>query len=122
MRSRRILVAVLALVLVFVAAPAPADTFRVKARGDAPGNFRWRPAFQHINKGDRIVWKNPTSTSHTVTAYGDNWSKNTTIGSGDKASKRFRQKGTYRYRCTRVGHSSLSGGECEGMCGTIHVM
>ena len=121
MMSRRILIPVVALVaLVGVATPSPADTSRVKAAG-SPGSYRWDPDFRHIQKGDRIVWKNPTGTTHTVTAYSGPWSKNTSVPAGERTSKKFRKRGTYKYRCTIPGHSSLSGGQCNGMCGEIHV-
>ena len=123
MKIRRLVISALALSLLVVAAPspAPADTYRVRAAGE-PGSFRWKPDFRHVNKGDRIVWKNPTSATHTVTAYKGQWSKNSSVPSGEKTSFRFRNKGTYKYRCTTPGHSSLSDGNCSGMCGEIHVM
>ena len=122
MTFRRILVTVLALVaLVALAAPSPADTFRVKASGSA-GSFRWQPDFRHIGKGDRIVWKNPTSATHTVTAYKGPWNKDASVSSGERTKFRFTRKGAYFYRCTQPGHSSLDNGECSGMCGEIHVM
>lgn len=121
MRFRRILVSALALVaLVVVAAPSPADTSRVRAKG-SPGSFRWAPDFRHITKGDKIVWKNGTSYTHTVTAYKGDWSKNTTVPAGERTSFKFRKTGQFLFRCTQQGHSSLSGGECNGMCGEIHV-
>jgi plastocyanin len=121
MTFRRVLVSVLALIaLMAVATPTPAASFRVKASG-SPGSFRWQPDFRHINKGDRIVWKNPTSATHTVTAYSGQWSKNSTVPSGEKTKFKFRKTGSFLYRCTQPGHSSLSGGECNGMCGEIHV-
>lgn len=120
--TRRLLVLLVALAAVFAfAAPSMGDTYRIKARGE-PGTFRWRPAEQHGSKGDRIVWKNPTDVAHTVTAYSNNWSKDVTVRPGERVSKRFRRKGAYLYRCTRPGHSTLSGGDCNGMCGKIHIM
>lgn len=122
MNPRRILVSSMAVIaLMGMSVPAPADTARIKASGSAPGEYRWGSGFKHITKGDRIVWKNPTGTAHTVTAYAGRWSKNSSVPSGGQTSFRFRNKGSYKYRCTRPGHSSLSGGECSGMCGEIHV-
>ncbi|HEV3472627.1 MAG TPA: hypothetical protein VG408_05405 [Actinomycetota bacterium] len=74
-----------------------------------------------IAKGDRIVWKNPTSCDHTVTAYGRGWDKNTGLGPGDSTTKRFRRTGNYRFRCMTVGHSVLENGVCTGMCGRVRV-
>lgn len=119
--ARRFLVPVLALVaLMGLSVPAPADSFNVKASG-SPGNYRWQPDFRHITKGDKIVWKNPTSATHTVTAYAGPWNKNSSVPAGGKTSFRFTKKGTYDFRCTQPGHSTVSGGECNGMCGQIHV-
>lgn len=122
MTFRRILVTVVALTaLVALAAPLPAATFRVKASGSA-GSYQWQPDLRRIAKGDRIVWKNPTSATHTVTAYKGPWNKDASVGSGERTKFRFTKKGTYLYRCTAPGHSSLNDGECSGMCGEIRVM
>jgi plastocyanin len=110
-----------ALTLMLVATPAPADTGHVKAAG-SPGSFHWQPAQRHIGKGDRVVWKNPTSSTHTVTAYSGNWSMNGTLPSGETLKHVFKRKGVYLYRCMQPGHSSIVNGECQGMCGEIHVM
>lgn len=120
MRRRIAVMAVALGALVVLAGPSPADTFRVKAAG-SPGSFSWNPSFRHINKGDKIVWKNPTSFTHTVKAYKGDWSKNVTIRPGERTSFRFRKRGTFKYRCTQTNHSSLTSGECNGMCGEIHV-
>lgn len=121
MNLRRILVSVVALVaLMGISLPAPADTFRIKASG-SPGSYRWGSGFKHITKGDKIVWKNPTGATHTVTAYAGSWSKNSTVPSGGSTSFKFTRKGSFLYRCVTAGHSSLDGGECNGMCGEIHV-
>ena len=119
MRFRRIAVSLFAVgALVALASPTPADTFRVRAT-DAR---TWKPATKHISKGDRIRWKNPTNLTHTVTAYGGGWSKNSSISPGERTSFRFNNKGRYTYRCMTAGHSSLNGSECSGMCGVVHVM
>ena len=93
------------------------DTFRVKTTD----NNRWNPDFRHITRGDRIVWKNPESRNrtHDVKAYGNNWNKYEVLSPGEATRKRFRRNGTYKYRCTI--HSSLNNGDCNGMCGVIHV-
>ena len=121
MRSRRVVVAAAALGLV-LAFPGTSmgDSFRVRATGSSP-NFAWDPDYRHITKGDRVVWKNTTSASHRVVAYKGPWAKDTTIGPDETTAKRFRRTGTYRYRCTMPGHSTLADGNCQGMCGTVHV-
>lgn len=121
MTGKLIVLAVAAASIFAFAAPSLGDTFRIKATGE-PGTFRWMPNDRHASRGDRIVWRNPTGNAHTVTAYSNNWDKNVTIAPGERTSKRFRRRGEYLYRCTRPGHSTLSGGECNGMCGRIHVM
>lgn len=122
MSLRRIAATVLAIGLLgaFPAASS-ADTFRVRAVGSSPTDFSWDPDFRHIMKGDRIVWKNTTESSHSVVAYRGPWSKETTIAPAETTSKRFRRTGTFKYRCTRPGHSTLTDGTCSGMCGTVHV-
>lgn len=108
--------------LAAVQAPAGGGTTRVKAVG-SPGSFSWSPDFKHITVGTKVVWKNTTTYNHTVAAYSSNWKKNTTIDSdGGTTSKLFKRKGAYLYRCTQPGHSSLSSGNCTGMCGEIHVV
>ena len=121
MMLRKIAIALAALVAMFLlATPAPADTFKIKAAGE-PGSFHWQPSSRHISKGDKIVWKNPTSATHTVTGYSDNWSMNSELPPGETLSHKFKKRGTYLFRCTQPGHSSLTNGECQGMCGEIHV-
>ncbi len=107
--------------LLGVPGTAPAATFVVKATGDAPTNFRWMPDFRHIVKGNRVRWKNPTEATHRVVSYSGPWTKNMSIAPGETTAKRFRKPGKYLYRCTVTGHSTLSNGECTGMCGQVHV-
>ena len=99
------------------AAPSLGDTTRIKAikEGD---RYLWNKDFVSISKGDKVVWKNPTGVNHTVTFY-KGASKNTTIGEGERTSKKFRKRGAFYYRCTI--HSQLNDGECSGMCGHVHV-
>ena len=122
MKARRLAVSALALTAV-VAFPgvSSGETFRVKAAGSTTSGFSWMPDFRHITKGNRIVWRNPTDVTHRVIAYSNNWSKEAEIAPGETTAKRFPNRGRYLYRCTRPGHSTLANGECDGMCGTIHV-
>ena len=92
------------------------DSFRVRATDDDT----WRPAVREIHKGDRIVWKNPTGSPHTVTAYSPNWGKDTFLPPAGSTSKRFRRRGVYKYYCELHGHVTDSG-VCHGMCGKIRV-
>lgn len=104
------------------AAAAVAATFNVKAVR-VTGGWRWRDASgdQHtyINRGDYIRWRNPTSRTHNVVAYGGNWSYARTLAPGTRVRRRFGTTGNFRYRCTR--HSALVNGRCSGQCGIIHV-
>jgi plastocyanin len=98
-------------------------TSTIKAMGTAPGNFHWMPTPKSIHKGDTIVWKNTTSTTHHVVGYKGSWNKNSSIAAnGGTTSFHFTKRGTYKYRCDIPGHSTLaSDGTCSGMCGVIHV-
>ncbi len=119
--TRRLVVIVLAAAcLLAPAAPAGGGRVRIKAAGST-GAWEWKPSFKHIVKGTVVVWKNPTSTTHRVTAYTDNWSKDSSVDPGTATRKKFRKPGLYGYRCTVPGHSSMNGTECSGMCGEIHV-
>lgn len=108
--------AVLAL-LVMAPTASLGASFNVKATGDDT----WRPTLRTIHKGDKVVWKNPTDDLHNVTAYSNNWSKNTQLPPDQRTSKRFNQRGTYKYYCTEHGHVTNSG-VCHGMCGKIKVL
>lgn len=112
-RIRLLLVSVLALAI--VAAPALAAPVRVRATD----NNTWSPFEQESSRGQRVVWKNPTTRKHTVTSYGSNWSKDVVIRPGERTRKAFKRTGTFRYRC-RI-HSHLDGSDCHGMCGRIRV-
>lgn len=97
----------------------PATSIGGKTRIKATSNRTWNPDFKGVKKGTKVIWKNPTGVTHSVTAYGDNWSKNTDISPGNKTSKIFRKNGAYNYRCRF--HSTLVNGDCNGMCGHVHV-
>jgi plastocyanin len=121
----RLLVVVIVVGLTLGPATSLAATRRFRAAGQ-PGSFRWEPQVRRIQKGDRIVWTNPTGTSHSVTAYRGRWSKNTVIGPGERTARRFRRAGTYKFRCTinagtPAAHSRLRNGRCSGMCGKVRV-
>lgn len=120
-RSALISAVVAALLLSLLAVPSAGDTSRIRAAGSDEDGYRWRPNDRTISRGDRIVWSNPTSRTHTVTAYGRNWSKNTSISPGERTRKRFRKRGTFKFRCVTQGHSVLDNGRCRGMCGKVVV-
>lgn len=111
--ARTLAVAAVLLLVLALAGPARAGSTRIRGRAQ-----RWHPQSLTISAGTRVVWK-AVDTTHTVTAYRGSWSKNTTIAAGDTTGFRFRNSGTYRYRCTI--HSSIVSGRCQGMCGKVTV-
>jgi len=113
--SRMLVVAAAAVGLAVTPGAARAETYRVKATD----SNTWSPDFRHTVKGNRIVWKNPTDRKHTLHAYGGNWSKSVVLAAGERTRKTFKKAGVFKYRCKI--HSTLSNGECDGMCGVIHV-
>jgi plastocyanin len=113
-KKRALAAALGASLLVGSAAAALAATSTIKAKGE-----RWRPFHTYIGRGDRVRWTNPTSRTHDVKAYGGGWSLSTVLSPGESVTKRFRQRGTYKYRCVR--HSAIVNRQCQGMCGLIHV-
>lgn len=108
---------VAAVAVVGLAAPSLGDTTRIKAV-KRDGKHVWNKDFVTIDKGDKVVWKNPSDVNHTVTFY-EGATKDTTIAPGKRTSKKFTTRGPKYYRCKI--HSTLSDGECNGMCGHVHV-
>ena len=118
MRNKRTWGAVIAggVLTLALAAPAPADIQRVKAvDGD-----KFKPVHKYIGKGDTVKWRNRDNTMHDVSAYGGGWTYSVQLQPGDSAKKRFRKRGTFRYRCNI--HSGIVDGQCQGMCGFVHVV
>jgi plastocyanin len=110
---RAVVVALVATGLLLPAQPSLARRYKVSVSGN-----RWSPAQRSIPKGNVIVWRNSSSRLHNVVAYGGNWRKSASLGAGQRTKKRFRKRGTFKYRCTL--HSSLNK-RCRGMCGVVHV-
>lgn len=119
---RRVVAAVsmAALLVALLPSASLGDTRRFKAAG-CTEDPHWEPMKRRISKGDRVVWKNPTSCDHTVHAYGRGWSKASTLAPGERTAKKFRRTGTYKFRCLSRGHSVLEDGVCTGMCGRVRV-
>jgi plastocyanin len=113
-RGRLVVVLVGAALLMASAGVAMAATAKVRANGE-----RWKPLHTYIGRNDTVRWRNPTSRVHDVKAYGGGWTFSTVLDPGESASRRFKQRGTYKYRCVR--HSAIVSGKCQGMCGLIHV-
>ena len=114
---KRSLVILMALMVV-LAMTGVADGGTVTVKAGASGST-FSPKTKSVPKGTKVVWKNVGTTTHTITSYSSNWSKNTSLAKGNSTSFTFKNSGTFKYRCTI--HSSLSGGVCSGMCGKISV-
>src|ERR671910_138668 len=95
-----------------ITAPAYGDTFGVRAARNDSGQYVWRPTTRSISKDDRVRWRNPTSVTHNVVAYGGNWSYNKTLAPGTRVGRSFGRRGVFRYRCTF--HSVKTSTGCSG--------
>jgi plastocyanin len=91
-------------------------------------NFAFKPASLSISKGTKVVWKNATTTTtHSVTAYKGQWSKDATVLAGSTTSFTFNTAGTFKYFCKFHAHITASGrcvantGIPTRMCGTVVV-
>lgn len=120
MRRSIAITSICAMFLTLMVPASLGDTRRIRAAG-CTEDPHWDPSGRTISRGDRIVWRNPTSCHHTVTAYGGGWSKSTGLPPGGSTAKRFRRTGTYKFRCLSRGHSVLENGMCTGMCGRVRV-
>lgn len=116
---KRILAAGALALLVLAPTASLGASFNVRATNAD----EWNPFTRTIHKGDKVVWKNPTADLHDMTSYGEgnNWNKDASLPPGAQTSKRFNQRGTYKYFCTKHGHVTNSG-VCHGMCGKIKVL
>jgi plastocyanin len=108
-------VASVALLVALAPAVSIAARFKIKATADDT----WSPDFQHITRNNVIVWRNPDDRFHDLTSYGRNWSMEHGLPPGRSTSRRFKKVGVYKFRC-RI-HSALKSGQCDGMCGVVHV-
>jgi plastocyanin len=94
-----------------------------KWRGGNGGNFAGE-THSYINNGDKVRWKVPASQGawHDVHSHNQyaNWSySRDRIDPGERATRTFNNDGNYGYRCVR--HSAMIDGDCQGMCGQVHV-
>jgi plastocyanin len=112
-RTSLILAVFLVATAIATSAAAARATKTVRASG-----VSWSPATARISRSDVIKWRGVSGT-HTVTAYGGNWSFNKALSTGDVEDRTVRRAGTFRFRCTI--HSSLANGDCSGMCGKVVV-
>ena len=115
------LVLVAFLILTVVAATAAIAKGRTPTRATKTVKgivTHWSPATVRISTGDTIKWK-AVSGTHTITAYGNNWTFNHGLATGQVEDRRFSHAGTFKFRCTI--HSTLTNGVCSGMCGKVVV-
>ena len=113
MTSRRVVATIVLTAGLVIAAVVPAAAVTIRGSGT-----RWSPARVNIDRGDRVRWR-ATSGNHNVRAYGGNWTFSKQLNQGEAASKRFRQRGSYRFFCSI--HGDVVGGQCSGMCGRVRV-
>ena len=92
-------------------------TTRVRAND----NNTWGPDFKHTYRGMTVKWTNPSPRRHNISSYnkGADWSFSKRLPRGETRSKTFTRRGGYYYRCTL--HSTMNNGDCNDMCGLIHV-
>ena len=76
--------------------PTPVPTVVVTITTDSSSNFACSPQTLSITPGTIVIWRNSTSTPHTVTgnAFGSG-----TISPGGSFSFKFTQAGTFAYHC-----------------------
>jgi plastocyanin len=93
----RMLVVVLALTSVSVPAVAdePLGGERVRVR---IVDNRFRPRDITIERGTRVRWVNRGSNPHTTTSNTGLWDSGT-LSSGERFTRRFGRRGTFRYHC-----------------------
>jgi plastocyanin len=117
MDTRRLARLVSSALLVSILVAAPMGEARAVAVFRGSGRA-WSPASLTIHRGSVVKWRS-VSGLHNVVAYGTNWTFNHSLPAGTAVKQRFRQRGTYRFRCTI--HSTLIGAICTGMCGRVVV-
>jgi plastocyanin len=99
-------------------APQAASAAVVVRGTTGTSGFVWKPKRVEIAKGVVVRWK-AVAGSHTVVAYGGNWSFSRNLPLGSTTSRTFNRAGTFRYVCSI--HGSVNGGTCSGMCGRVVV-
>ena len=115
----KVLVAGVLASLLALGSPAVGAAVKIKAKG-SPGNFKFDPEYPHVEKGSKVAWKNATSYAHRLAFYKGRWAgKSFDLPANGSFSKKPKKGGKYFYRCSF--HSSLSGDNCNGMCGAFHV-
>ncbi|HEU4356693.1 MAG TPA: cupredoxin domain-containing protein [Actinomycetota bacterium] len=62
-------------------------------------DFAFRPRRIEIPRGTRVAWKNRGAVGHTTTSRAGIWDSGT-LAPGDRFSRVFRSRGTFRYVCS----------------------
>lgn len=119
MRRRLVLLMTACVVAGAVSLPVPVSA--AIARVKATTERTWSPSPVRISKGDRVVFKNPTTEPHDFKPYKGPWKSKTKVWlyEGESVKRRFTRKGTYYYRCAL--HAEMIDGVCDGMCGVVRV-
>lgn len=109
-RARRGLVVAAFMTLLLPGTGARAATYSVSVSSNT-----YSPTVRQVAAGDTILWV-WANGGHNVTSI-----SGATFASGDRAANATYTQtfpgGVVKYRCTN--HSSVVGGECDGMCGLI---
>jgi plastocyanin len=90
----------------------------------ADGGLKYSPKTAHVKKGKRIKWTNQGSGTHTVSFYKKpkrSGVSSLSLGAGESGKRKPKKTGTYKYRCLIGAHSSLTDGQCTGMCGKLKI-
>jgi plastocyanin len=98
---------------------ASAAPFLVKV---ADSGLSYEPKTAHVTKGRVVKWKNFGSSTHKVIFYKKpkgSGVRSFTLAPDEAKKRKMRKIGRYKYRCTVGNHSSLSDGQCSGMCGVV---
>jgi plastocyanin len=92
--------------------------------GDGWTSYEWAPQQVHtVTRGERVRWNDTTGLEHTIKFYKGPWKgRELDLPANGSVSRIVRKRGIYRYRCTILPHSTLTDGQCTGMCGMFHRM
>ena len=103
MRRRRVLVGAVAALAAGLLATGGAVSFAGSNNVSMGDNF-FDPGKIKIGKGERVTWTNDGNSDHTVKFKGQ---KNKIVAPGEQTGRRFKDTGTFNYRCTL--HSGMDG-------------
>lgn len=98
---KRSLIVVLLVVLAVGLLPGLASA-KIMIRASRANTWNpWRTVVGvHPGESATVRWKNASGRTHTVTAVGNKWEKNTALSNNQYTTHTFTDRGTYRFRCT----------------------